>query len=297
MKNLDIKAYFTLDNSLLYRSLFFIFLITVPIINMWSEEFNFLYVLIVIFLGIGFSTKSTWFHVLVSSFISIIKNVSIGGFEHPSAFFTLLLIYTAVTFLSVAVTNQYIKQKRNETELIMALSKLLDSRDKYTANHSGNVAEYSLKIAKKMGLSKSECKAIYIGGLLHDTGKIGVPESLLTKPAKLTNNEYEIIKRHPIIGFETLKPISFIKDLGVLEMILHHHERYDGTGYPYGLKGEEIPLSARIMAIADSFDAMTSKRVYRDVLDIEFALTEIEQNKGTQFDARIADVFLSMMKT
>ncbi|WP_318503466.1 HD-GYP domain-containing protein [Bacillus sp. T3] len=289
------KAYFTLENSLFYRSLFFNFLITVPILTLWSAEFNFMYILIVIFFGIGFSTKSTWFKVIISSTIACFRAFSSGGFDHPTAFFALLLIYTFVTFLSAAVTNQYIIQKRNETELIMTLSKLLDSRDKYTANHSENVASYSLKIAKKMGLSKYQCKAIYIGGLLHDTGKIGVPESVLIKPAKLTANEYEIIKTHPVIGYETLKPISFIRELGVLEMILYHHERFDGKGYPFGLKGEEIPLPARIMAIADSFDAMTSSRVYRDGLGIDYALTEIEINKGKQFDPEIAEVFLRIM--
>lgn len=289
--------YFFLENTVLFRSLFFIFLIAVPVINLFSDEFNSMYVLIVIFLGIGYSSKAKWFLILMSFFVVSLRSAIISDFEHPSAFIMRLLVYLVVTFISAEVTNQYLLQKQNKTELIMALSKLLDSRDTYTANHSENVANYSLMIAKEMGLSKAQAKAIYIGGLLHDTGKIGVPESILLKPTALTDDEYEIIKQHPLLGFESLKHISYIKDSGVLDMILYHHERYDGSGYPQGLKGTEIPLAARIMAIADSFDAMTSRRGYNDVLDVHYAINEISKNKGTQFDPEIADVFLNILKS
>lgn len=139
-------------------------------------------------------------------------------------------------------------------------------------------------------------KVIYKGGILHDIGKIGIPENILLKPGSLTNEEYYIIKNHPSIGFDMVKHVSDFNENGVLDIVLYHHERYDGKGYPKGLSGTEIPLFARIMAIADSFDAMTSKRVYRNEIDLENTLIDIERNKGTQFDPEITDVFLSIFK-
>ena len=139
-------------------------------------------------------------------------------------------------------------------------------------------------------------KIIHIGGLLHDIGKIGLPEHILTKPGKLTDEEYALIKTHPTLGYEIIKHVKSFKDSGILDIVLYYHERYDGKGYPSGLKGEDIPLAARIVAIADTFDAMTSKRVYRDKLDLDFTLNEIRKNKGAQFDPVITDVFLSLFE-
>jgi len=145
-----------------------------------------------------------------------------------------------------------------------------------------------------MNLSKVSCEIIRKGALLHDIGKIGIPERILGKNGKLTNEEYEIIKSHPILGHNMIKHIGDFDKNGVLDIILYHHERYDGKGYPKGLKGDQIPLFARIVGIADTFDAMTTKRVYRDAFDIEEALNEIRKNKGTQFDSEIVDIFLSI---
>ncbi|WP_147535237.1 HD-GYP domain-containing protein [Bacillus marasmi] len=293
---MDYKINFFVDNTSLYRKLFILFFIALPIINYWIYALNSLYVLSVIFLGIGFYSKPRWFLILFTFLVVVQRSIVIQDIDSLATFFIRLLVYLAVTFISVEVIKQFNIQKNNKTEIIMSISKLLDSRDAYTANHSENVAKYSLMIAKEMKLSKSQCKAIYLGGLLHDTGKIGVPESILTKPSQLTNKEFEIIKNHPIIGYESLKHVSSLKTTGILDMVRFHHERYDGKGYPYGLKGKDIPLAARIMAIADSFDAMTSKRVYNDARSIEFAISEITKNKGTQFDPEIAELFINILK-
>lgn len=285
-----------MDNTVFNRWLFIIFFLFVPLINYWIFAANSLYVLTVIFLGIGYYSKPKWFHVLFTFIVVLQRSLIIQDIDRPATFIIRLFVYLAVTVISVEVIKQFNIQKNNKTEIIMAISKLLDSRDAYTANHSENVAKYSLMIAKEMGLPKADCKAIYLGGLLHDTGKIGVPESILTKPSKLTNEEYEIIKNHPIIGYESLKHVTSIKSSGILDMVRFHHERYDGKGYPYGLKGKHIPIAARIMAIADSFDAMTSKRVYNDARSLEFAVNEIAANKGTQFDPDVADVFLTILQ-
>lgn len=293
---MDSKISFFVENTTLYRILFYISILVVPIMNYWVHALDSMYVLIVIFLGIGFYSKPRLFLLFFTFIVVSLRTIIIAEFDSPIAFIIRLLVYLTVTLIAVEVTKQFHTQKNNKTELIMAISKLLDSRDTYTANHSENVAKYSLLIAKELGLSKEQCKAIYIGGLLHDTGKIGVPESILTKPTKLTNDEYETIKQHPVIGYESLKHISSIHSHGILDMVHYHHERYDGKGYPHGLKEKEIPLTARIMAIADSFDAMTSKRVYNDAKCIDFAIKEIQANKGTQFDPEIADVFLNILK-
>ena len=127
---------------------------------------------------------------------------------------------------------------------------------------------------------------------MHDIGKIGIPEHILMKNGKLTNEEYEVIKIHPTIGYNMIKHVADFHKNGILDMVLYHHERYDGKGYPAGLKGNQIPLYARIAAVADTFDAMTTERVYREELSLDYTLNEIRKNKGTQFDPDIVDLFL-----
>ncbi|WP_171684698.1 HD-GYP domain-containing protein [Paenibacillus planticolens] len=172
----------------------------------------------------------------------------------------------------------------------------MDSRDPHTAFHSENVARYALLIAKEMKLPNRQCDAIYLGGLLHDIGKIGVPEAILSKPTPLTKEEYDSIKQHSTIGYNMVKHIPSFEKSGILDIILYHHERYDGAGYPEGLSGKQIPRLARILSIADSFDAMTSTRVYRNKMDLEYAVDQIRKNRGTQFDPEITDVFLRMLE-
>lgn len=296
---LNLKVYFSIENRILFQCLYYIFLIIIPIINMSLDKIDLtsLYILTSVFLGFGFSHKSNWFLLSFCSFAVVIRSIQKNGeFDDPAVIFIRLCTYLIMTFISSSVVKKYHEVRKHQEELVFALAKSLDSRDNYTANHSENVAKYALRIAQKMKLSRRQCEAIVVGGLLHDIGKIGVPEAILTKSSQLTNDEFDEIKRHPVIGYDTLKHISSFRKNGVLDMILYHHERYDGKGYPYGLKGQEIPLVARIIAVADSFDAMTSKRIYRNEIDLEHVIKEINNNKGTQYDPEIADVFLRMLE-
>jgi putative nucleotidyltransferase with HDIG domain len=187
--------------------------------------------------------------------------------------------------------NELIEQVHFET--IRALSDALDARDRYTAGHSRRVMEYSAGIAKKLRFSQINLQRLKKSALLHDIGKIGVPDFVLHKQSKLSDEEFALIKAHPEIGAKILKAVKSFRDL--VPAIYCHHERFDGKGYPRGVRGEHIPLHARIIAVADTFDAMTSDRSYRMAFPRETALVELEANKGTQFDPHIADVFIEMM--
>jgi len=175
-------------------------------------------------------------------------------------------------------------------EMVMALSGALDAKDKYTAGHSRRVMEYSVGIAKRMKLPEEEIYKLKISALLHDIGKIGVPDVILHKESGISDKEFAEIKKHPKIGANIIKAIGTFKEL--VPIVYHHHERFDGLGYPDGIYGEQIPQFARIISIADSFDAITSTRPYRKALRIEHALLEIELNGGKQFDPSISNVFI-----
>ena len=185
------------------------------------------------------------------------------------------------------------KVERLSLQVMKALAATIDAKDKYTNGHSTRVAEYSREIARRSGRSEQEQEDIYYAGLLHDIGKIGIPEEIINKTSRLTDEEYEVIKTHPVIGGNILKNISEISDIGVGAK--WHHERYDGRGYPDRLQGENIPEVARIIGVADAYDAMTSKRSYREVMHQEKVRAEIEKGKGSQFDPRYADVMLAMI--
>ncbi|MEW6182874.1 MAG: HD-GYP domain-containing protein [Bacillota bacterium] len=174
--------------------------------------------------------------------------------------------------------------------VISSLSRVLDARDPHTARHSQSVADYALAIAKEMGLSPSHRETIYFAGILHDVGKIGISEQPLRKPGKLTMEEWEEIKRHPVLSYSILRDIPELEEIAIIT--LYHHERWDGEGYPYGVKGESIPLGARILCVADSYDAMTSERVYKKAISREKALNELRRCAGGQFDPEVVEVFL-----
>jgi len=177
---------------------------------------------------------------------------------------------------------------------VTALVYALEAKDKYTSGHSERVAETSVAIARELGLPWDNVEKIRLAGLIHDIGKIGMRESILNKPAGLTEEEFQHVKYHPEIGERILNPI--VDDDEILMMVRNHHERYDGTGYPDRLSGKQMPLGARILAVADSYDAMTSERPYRKAMSVETACAEIERGKGTQFDPRVADAFLRTSK-
>lgn len=174
----------------------------------------------------------------------------------------------------------------------------LDARDPYTAGHSIRVAEYAVKIAEAEGLSPDQINLLHKSSLLHDIGKIGIRDNVLLKEGRLTDEEFEQIKLHPVIGANILEQINLPDDLKpLLPGVRYHHERYDGKGYPEGLRGEGIPLFGRIMAIADAYDAMTSDRPYRKGMPLKKALTIIEGGKGTQWDPHLASLFIEIMST
>lgn len=192
------------------------------------------------------------------------------------------------------LTRLYEDLRSTYMRTIKALAKTIDARDHYTHSHSENVAKYAVVIAEEMRLSLKEVELIRDACELHDLGKIGVDDSILTKPSSLDEQEWEQIKTHPLIAAEILEPLIFLN--GATELIRQHHEHYDGSGYPKGLKGEAIALGARIVHLADAYEAMRSARSYRKTpLTKENAVAEIKQNSGTQFDPKVVDIFLKIV--
>jgi len=176
--------------------------------------------------------------------------------------------------------------------VLHALTSSIDAKDPYTSGHSQRVALISRKLAEAFGFNRERVQQIYLAGLLHDIGKIGVPESILCKPGRLTEEEYEQIKKHPARGAKILEGIRQLDH--IIGGILTHHERLDGRGYPQGLKGDEVPIEGRIVGLADCFDAMTSDRTYRKALSLDRVIQEIREHSGTQFDPDVVEKFLSM---
>lgn len=236
--------------------------------------------------------------------LETIRRLDIQGYCEKSDKFDQLLLLIESGIKAISQMNMikdmneelkdtYEKLERAYMESIQTLRYTVEAKDAYTRGHSDRVSEYSVLIGKYLGLSDEELKILQIGGLFHDIGKIGVPDSILLKNSKLTDDEYSEIKNHPTIGAHILSTATIFQD--IIPIVKHHHEKYDGFGYPGKLKGEYIPYFARIAAIADTFDAMTSKRTYRDALPIDIVKTEIEKCKGTQFDPEIADTFLDIL--
>ncbi|MCI5621171.1 MAG: HD domain-containing protein [Lachnospiraceae bacterium] len=185
------------------------------------------------------------------------------------------------------------KQLEMGNETILSIARTVDAKDTNTSEHSFRVSQYSVAIAKRYGFDEKQCENLRQMALLHDIGKIGIPDAILNKPAKLTDEEYEIMKSHVVRGGEILKDFSLIENVNV--GALYHHERYDGKGYCAGLKGEEIPIEARIIGIADAFDAMTANRVYRKQLDLDYVIEELKRCSGTQFDPNLTKILLSLI--
>lgn len=171
---------------------------------------------------------------------------------------------------------------------------LVEGLDSDTKSHSERVSKYAVLLGKKVGLSDEDLEKLKIGALYHDIGKTNIPSSILQKETKLTTNEYFEIQKHTSIGANMLKKSSISED--IIPIIKYHHEKYDGTGYPYKLSGETIPYLARITSIADCFDAMTSKRIYKDPITIENAINEFKKCKGTQFDPELTNAFLEILE-
>ncbi len=178
-------------------------------------------------------------------------------------------------------------------ETIEVLRYTVEAKDSYTRGHSDRVSAYSVLIGNELNLYDKDLRVLKVGGLFHDIGKVGISDTILTKPSKLTDEEYEEIKKHPSIGKQIISNASIFRD--IVPIVYSHHERFDGTGYPQGLKGNNIPFLARIVAVADAFDAMTSRRSYRDGLDLDYVEETIKKYKGKQFDPEVADAFLNIL--
>ncbi len=180
--------------------------------------------------------------------------------------------------------------KKSHLDSVKVLAEAIDAKDPYTRGHSDRVKRMSLAIAKQMGFSEERLEALEYGALLHDIGKIGIKDEILQKQSFLSPQEYESIQEHPLIGVKIVEGVEFFKDK--IPMIRHHHEQYDGGGYPDGLAGEAIPLEGRIIAIPDAFDAMTSARPHRNILPLQDVLLEMEKCKGKQFDPKVLEIFI-----
>ena len=238
--------------------------------------------------------------------LETIRRLDIQGYCEKSDKFDQLLLLIESGIKSIEQMNEikrmndelsdtYEKLEKAYLDSIETLRYTVEAKDPYTRGHSDRVAEYSVLIGEKLGLSEEDLRTLRIGGLFHDIGKIGIPDSILLKESKLSDDEYSQIKNHPTIGAHISQNATIFQD--ILPIVKHHHERYDGNGYPSRLKGEEIPYFARIAAVADTFDAMTSKRTYRNAIPLEEVKEEIKRCEGTQFDPSIAETFLEILNT
>ena len=235
------------------------------------------------------------------------EQISFRGYKsgNSGGIFTKIIygafIIWAALFVGFFVSNfnlkNYREKQKNDVRIILqsmnTFISFIDAKDPYTRGHSRRVAMYAAEIAKRMRLSEDEVQNIYYAGLLHDAGKLSVPDAVLNKPGKLTDEERKLIQDHTVAGGKMLKQMTSLR--GIRETALYHHERYDGAGYPEGLKGDTIPLYARIVGVADSYDAMSSNRVYRRHLNKDEIIEEIQQGSGTQFDPNIVPYMVDMI--
>lgn len=209
--------------------------------------------------------------------------------------FSIIILFLFIWAFYVIIKNISAANeiKTLSVEVMEALAHTIDAKDEYTRGHSVRVAKYSRMLAEKMGLPEEQCENVYYMGLLHDIGKIGVPNEIINSPTKLTDEQYDVIKTHPGIGFDILAEIKSRPELSIGAR--WHHERFDGCGYPDRKTNQEIPLEARIIAVADSYDAMTSNRSYRKYMPQEKVRSEIEKNAGKQFDPNVAETMLGII--
>jgi HD-GYP domain-containing protein (c-di-GMP phosphodiesterase class II) len=245
----------------------------------------------------------------VSDINTVVESMKLGAYDYLTKPFNLTEVgmsaHRALEKRQLEITlndyHEHLQQKVDEQSKIIrnaflnaitSLAFALDAKDSYTNGHSVRVSDISVKVAKELGLPDDHVEKIRIAGLIHDIGKIGIPEMLLNKTDKLSEEEFRRIQAHSAIGEHILQPV--VDDFEVLSMVRHHHERFDGRGYPDGLSRNQIPIGARILTVVDSYDAMTSDRPYRKSIPLELVAKEIERNRGTQFDPLVVDAFVKI---
>ena len=232
--------------------------------------------------------RGTFASALAVGIMGIIISLAFIGYGYWA-----VILFAAPLFLARYSFKLYIDMRNLYISTIQALNKTMEAKDPYTSGHANRVEEFAVGLAEVHGLPFNTVQDIKTAAILHDIGKLGIDDSILNKASKLTQEEYAIIMKHPSIGAEIISNVDFLKK--VTKMVKYHHERYDGGGYPEGLVGEDIPIEACILSIADSYDAMTSDRPYRKALTKEEALKEIQKNAGTQFHPVLAEQFVAFM--
>jgi HD-GYP domain-containing protein (c-di-GMP phosphodiesterase class II) len=225
---------------------------------------------------------SWWgYHLLMlSGFLTSVAGFGLSDTRHRSL---------SGVFETLFLTDTIDRIESSYTEAIVALVAAVEARDRYTKGHSARVSQMAVLIGEAMRLPGETLRSLGRAGLIHDVGRLAVPDAILSKPGRLTPEEYDVVQEHPLRGYEVIGRVASLRD--ELPGVLHHHEWYDGSGYPHGLRGERIPLAARILAVADVYDALTSDRPYRGALTEDEALAHLRRMAGTQFDAGVVDAF------
>lgn len=277
---------------------FYTSFIPILCISLTSLAINYLLVYVLVHLISGESLFILVSRNISMAFLNFIAMLPLGiiiamGFKEFS-YLGVIVVFGPILLARYSFVL-YTNMKESYMDTVKALSMAVEAKDRYTEGHSARVVNYAEKIGIAMMFSESHLENLKIASLLHDIGKIGIPEAILNKPGSLSDEEYDVIKSHPVIGANIIKDVNFLK--GVVDIVKYHHEHYDGSGYPEGLKGDKIPLDAAIISVADAYDAMCSDRPYRKAMPKEKAMSILREEKGKQFNPKVVDVFLKILSS
>jgi putative nucleotidyltransferase with HDIG domain len=291
-------AFAILSGNILFLSSTFLLAIVMsfslhyPLRNIWNERFRWLWPYYIAFGIVAFALILGYSFAGVLGVMAILVPLLMLRFSHLAYINRTKEMVSLLHDKNAELEDHSSRITTLNKEILLSLANVIDLRDSYTMGHSRSVSDYAVKIAEELGLPAEGIDLLHTGSLLHDIGKIGIPDSILFKPSSLTCDEFELIQRHPERGAELVRTNESLHD--IVPLIRHHHERFDGRGYPDGLSGSEIPLEARILCLADSVQAMESDRPYRQALSREEIIAEVERNSGSQFDPRIVKAFLNI---